>query len=213
MEFAPDLAISGQAISHSKGEHGNALREALRGQLPLTEDDIVLTLSAIKNGQARVTAPGRTNRGTPSIIQTVPVNGYTLYTEEINKKSWSDVSDLISHSMWKAPTLATAAASGTSPVALPKRQSQVLSSYSITQNGKTSTANFVADKNGNAVPLYYEEINGRPYRDTQNGGLAFLSADRSVANAALTRGGITQAYAIMTSRKNSQNRKHHDRYD
>ncbi len=173
------------------------MREALRGQLPLTEDDIVLTLSAIKNGQARVYAPGHTKAGKPSIIQSVPINGYTLYTEEISKKSKDGVSDLIGHTIWKAPTLPTAAGSGTSPVPLPRRQSAMLSKYSISQNGKKSTVQFVAGKDGKAAQLYYEDNNGAFNKDHLLGGLILLSGDSTVIDNASDGGTTVQGYALM----------------
>lgn len=144
-----------------------------------------------------MTAPSKTLRGTPSIIQTIPVNGYTLYAEEISHVSKEHPADLLGHTMWKAPTLATAAASGTSPVTLPKRQRSVLSTYSISNNGKKSTRSFVSDQNGNAVPLYYENYNGTPMWDNLNGGLIFLSAMRDVAYQNSQTGNISTGYAMI----------------
>lgn len=66
-----------------------------------------------------------------------------MYAEEIVKSlGQNQPSDLIGHTMYKAPTLSTAAVPGTSPGTLPKRQSLVLCNYYIPNNTVLSRGNF-----------------------------------------------------------------------
>ena len=57
-------------------------------------------------------------------------------------------SDSIGHTMYKAPTLSTAAALATSARTLPKRQSMVLCEYYTANSNNLSRGYFIADKNG-----------------------------------------------------------------
>ena len=75
------------------------------------------------------------------------VNGYTLYAEEIKKPLGKNLpNDLIGHTMYKAPTLATAAFYATSARALPRRQSQVLCNYSIPNTEWGKRGNYIGRK-------------------------------------------------------------------
>lgn len=180
---------TGEAIRHALSEHKNTVHEALRAQLPLTEEDIGRTMTALKNGRARVFAPSQTSRGTPSILQFVQINGYTLYAEEIlQPKKKNGVQNLMNHTMYKAPTLSTAASLPTSGKAQPKRQGGVLYESSISKDGQKSRVTFVADKNGNPALLYYAEKDGFPVRNAQDGGLILASSDRNVVKAAMPDG-------------------------
>ncbi len=173
--------FSDDGIKHSLAEHGDLLREALRAQLPMTPTDIARHLSAVKNNKyPKDVLASRTNRGNASIVTIYEVNGYTLYAEEIKKPLGQNApSDLIGHTMYKAPTLATAAALTTSARALPKRQSMVLCEYHTTNSNNLSRGNFVADTNGNPAKLYYVHQNNNPKVDTVLGGLIALSSDSS----------------------------------
>ena len=79
--------------------------------------------------------------------------------------------------MYKAPTLSTAAVPGTSPGTLPKRQSLVLCNYYIPNNTVLSRGNFVSDKNGNPVELFYLTEKQVAKVDRLQGGLIALSSD------------------------------------
>ena len=142
--------FSDAAIRHILSEHGDFLREGLRAQLPMRKVDIVRHLSAIKDNKTpNNIKPTRTAQGNPSILTPYEVNGYTLYAEEITKSLGRNLpSDLIGHTMYKAPTLSTAAFYTTSAQTQPKRQGQVLCNYSIPNSTHLSTGNFIADKNG-----------------------------------------------------------------
>ena len=170
--------FSNTMIKHALKEHGDFLREGLRAQLPINEKDIARHLSAIKdNKMPSNIKPTKTKRGNPSIVTSYEVNGYTLYAEEIIKSlSNNKPSDLIGHTMYKAPTLATAAALATSARALPKRQSIVLCEYNTPNSNNLSTANFVSDENGNPAELNYIVVNNTPKADTLLGGLIALSS-------------------------------------
>ncbi|MBQ5320553.1 MAG: hypothetical protein J6K88_00595 [Oscillospiraceae bacterium] len=170
--------FSNAMIKHALKEHGDFLREGLRAQLPINEKDIARHLSAIKdNKMPSNIKPTKTKRGNSSIVTSYKVNGYTLYAEEIIKPLGKNKpSDLIGYTMYKAPTLATAAALATSARALPKRQSSVLCNYYMPNNTGLSTANFVADENGNPAELSYIVSNNGPKVDTLLGGLIALSS-------------------------------------
>ena len=84
---------------------------------------------------------------------------YTLYAEEITKPLGRNLpNDLIGHTMYKAPTLATAAALATSARALPRRQSEVLCEYYMPNSTDLSTGNFISDNNGICVVNRYEPL-------------------------------------------------------
>ena len=171
--------VSNAAIRHTISEHGDFLREALRAQLPMTPNDIARHLSAVKNNKNPSNIiPSNTKRGTPSIITAYEVNGYTLYAEEIKKSLGQNTpSDLIGHTMYKAPTLATAAALATSTRTLPKRQSMVLRDYYTTDATDLSSGNFITDINGNPAKLYFAKQNNTPKSDQLSGALIALSSD------------------------------------
>ena len=186
--------FSDTAIRHIIAEHGDFLREGLRAQLPMTLTDIARHLSAIKDNKNPSSIKAtRTKRGFPSVLTSYEVNGYTLYAEEITKPlGQNKPNDLIGHTMYKAPTLATAAALATSARALPKRQSEVLCEYYMPNSTDLSMGNFVADKNGNPVQLYFVSKNNSPKADVLLGGLIPLSSDS--ANFTDKSGQITQGY-------------------
>lgn len=76
------------------------------------------------------------------------------YAEEIKKPLGENLSnDLIGHTMYKAPTLATAAFYITGVQTQPKRQSMVLCKYNTQNNTNLSKANFVTDENGKIVTV------------------------------------------------------------
>ncbi len=121
-------------------------------------EDIARHLSAVKdNKKPSRTTPTKTKEGTPSILTSFEVNGYTLYAEEIIRPLGKNLpSDLIGHTMYKAPTLPSAAFYTTSSVQTqPKRQSMVLRHYYTPKGNNLSRGNFVADSNGNPALLYY----------------------------------------------------------
>ena len=188
--------FSDTAIRHIMSEHGDFLREGLRAQLPMRKEDIARHLSAIKeNKMPSSIKPTRTSRGNPSILTSYEVNGYTLYAEEITKSLGKNLpSDLIGHTMYKAPTLATAAAPATSAGVLPRRQDQVLCNYNMPNNGNLSRGNFVADKNGRPVLLHYVSKKGSPNVDILHGGLIALSSDES--NLTDQSGIVEQGYVL-----------------
>ena len=63
-----------------------------------------------------------------------------LYAEEIKKSLGKNIpSDLIGHTMYKAPTMSTASSYTTSMYAPPKRQSQVLYNYYMPKSNKMSS--------------------------------------------------------------------------
>ena len=154
--------FSDTAIRHIIAEHGDFLREGLRAQLPMTLTDIARHLSAIKDNKNPSSIKAtKTKQGNPSILTSYEVNGYTLYAEEITKPlGQNKPNDLIGHTMYKAPTLSTAAFYTTSVQTQPKRQSEVLCEYYMPNSTDLSMGNFVADKNGNPVQLYFVSKNG-----------------------------------------------------
>ena len=169
------------AVRHIINEHGDFLREGLRAQLPMSLEDIARHFSAVKdNKKPTTTKPSRTKRGNPSILTSYEVNGYTLYAEEITKPLGKNLpSDLIGHTMYKAPTLATAAFYTTSVQTQPKRQSTVLCDYYSTKSKNLSRGNFVADANGSPALLSYTSLNGSAKQDASAGGLIALSSDKT----------------------------------
>ncbi len=173
--------FSNHAIKHVMAEHGDFLREGLRAQLPMTLEDISRHLSALKNDKYPSTVKAsRTKQGQPSIITSYAVNGYTLYAEEIKESLGNNTpSDLIGHTMYKAPTLSTAAFYATSAQTQPKRQSMVLCSYYIPNSTDLSTGNFISDKNGNPTPLNYIIENGTAKQNENLSGLIAMSSDSS----------------------------------
>lgn len=182
--------ISDNAIRHMMAEHGDFLRESLRAQLPLKENDIARTLSAIKDNRVPKSLDhSRTRRGNPSIITSFEINGYTLYAEEITRSLSKNLpSDLIGHTMYKAPTLATAAVSTTSVATLPKRQSEVLCDYYMPKSSNMSSDYFVSDKNGKPALLTFPEKQGVPVSDLLNGGLIALSSNSNNLSGNLSQG-------------------------
>ncbi len=171
--------FSDTMVKHALKEHGDFLREGLRAQLPITENDIARHLSAIKdNKRPSNIAPTRTKRGNPSIVTSYEINGYTLFAEEITKSPGNNLpSDLVGHTMYKAPTLATAAALATSARALPKRQSMVLCEYNTSNSDNLSRGEFIADKNGDPAKLIFIKEGKNPKADMVLGGLIALSSD------------------------------------
>lgn len=186
--------FSGTAIKHIISEHGDFLREGLRAQLPMTPTDIARHLSAIKDNKAPSTMkPTKTAQGNPSILTSYEVNGYTLYAEEITKPLGKNLpSDLVGHTMYKAPTLSTAAFYATSAQTQPKRQSQVLYKYYTPSGSNLSIANFVTDEKGEAAKLYFVSANGVAKQDPRSAGLIALSSDSS--NFTDKSGNIEQGY-------------------
>lgn len=151
-------------------------------------------LSAIKSNKKPSTFKATiTGRGTPSVLSSYEVNGYTLYAEEITKSLGKNLpSDLIGHTMYKAPTLATAISSTTSVKAPPKRQSTVLCDYYSTKSKNLSRGNFVADSNGSPALLSYMSLNGSAKQAANVGGLIALSSDKS--NFTDKVGNVEQGY-------------------
>lgn len=186
--------FSGNAIKHIISEHGDFLREGLRAQLPMNIDDVARHMSAIKDNKKPSTIKAaRTKRGTPSILTSYEVNGYTLYAEEITKSLGKNLpSDLIGHTMYKAPTLATAAFYATSAQTQPKRQSMVLCTYYTPNSTDLSRGNFVADSKGAPAMLKYMSLNGVAKQDPRASGLIALSSDES--NFTDKVGGVEQGY-------------------
>lgn len=182
--------VSDAAIRHMMAEHSDFLRESLRAQLPLKETDIARTLSAIKDNRVPKSLDhSRTKRGNPSIITSFEINGYTLYAEEITRSLGKNLpSDLIGHTMYKAPTLATAAVSTTSVATLPRRQSEVLCNYYMPKSSNMSSDYFVSDKNGEPALLTFPENQGVPVSDLLNGGLIALSSDANNLSGNLSQG-------------------------
>ena len=173
--------FSDDAIRHIIKEHGDFLREGLRAQLPMTPTDIARHLSAIKaNKEPSNIKPTKTKQGNPSILTSYEVNGYTLYAEELKKPLGQNLpSDLIGHTMYKAPTLSTAAFYTTSVQTQPKRQSVVLCEYNTPNSTILSRGNFVADANGLPALLNYIVQNGSAKQDARVSGLIALSSDSS----------------------------------
>lgn len=171
--------FSDNTIKHIVREHGDFLREGLRAQLPMTAEDIARHLSAVKDNKVpSSTKVSKTNRGTPSILTSYEVNGYTLYAEEIKKSPGKNLpSDLIGHTMYKAPTLATAAALATSARTLPKRQSVVLCNYYTPNSTVLSTGNFIKNKNNSPALLNFIVEKGVPKSDQLLGALIAMSSD------------------------------------
>jgi len=165
-------------IRHAKNTHSDIMLEALRAQLPITEDDIVATLSAVANGQAYIVAPTHSLDGDESILQEVQVNGYTLYAEEIVRQVKEKPSNLEGRTIYKTPTKTTAQSLGTSPKGLPKGLSGA-SDNSIHQNVNLSIDNFLLDATGEKQTLYAAVKSGTPVSVKAVGSLIFLSADKS----------------------------------
>ena len=148
----------------------------------MTEDDIVATLSAIANGQARIVAPTYTALGQESILQEVPVNGYTLYAEEIIRTGKEKPSNLEGRTIYKTPTKTTALRLGTSPSVLPRNLGGA-STNSIHENINLSTGNILLNNAGVEQDLYVAVVNGYPVSESGTNGLIFLSADKSNIDA------------------------------
>lgn len=183
-------------VRHALSEHGDFLREGLRGQLPITENDIARTLSAIKdNKNPSGIKATKTKRGDPSIVTSFMINGYTIYAEELVDQGWNgSAKSLNGNTMYKAPTLTTAAVSATSAATLPKRKSLVLQGQYITSNGNLSTANFVADEKNGFAKLKYAVKDGTPIADRYAGGLIVLSSDEN--NLTEKGEGIEEGYVL-----------------
>ena len=186
--------FSDNAIKHIIREHGDFLREGLRAQLPMTITDIARHLSAIKDNKVpSSTKASKTKEGRPSILTSYEVNGYTLYAEEIKKPLGKNLpSDLIGHTMYKAPTLPTAAALTTSARTLPKRQSVVLCNYYTPNSTHVSTGNFIKDNNNFPANLRFLVANGAPKSDQILGSLIALSSNDS--NFTDKSGKVEQGY-------------------
>ncbi len=154
--------FSDNAVKHIIKEHGDFLREGLRAQLPMIITDIARHLSTVKaNKIPTSTKASKTSRGAPSILTSYEVNGYTLYAEEIKKSLGKNLpSDLIGHTMYKAPTLATAAFNATSAQTQPKRQSVVLCNYHTPAHNTLSTGNFIQNSEGLPAQLNYISVHG-----------------------------------------------------
>lgn len=186
--------FSDYAVKHIIREHGDFLREGLRAQLPMTIKDIARHLSAVKaNKVPASTKASKTKEGRPSILTSYQINGYTLYAEEIKKSPGKNLpSDLIGHTMYKAPTLPTAAFNATSARTQPKRQSVVLCNYYTSNSTNLSTGNFIQNSNGLPGQLNYISVNGGAKQDSRSGGLIALSSNAS--NFTDTAGTIEQGY-------------------
>lgn len=165
-------------INHALKEHGDFLVEGLRGQLPITNDDVARNLTAIRqNKKPSLTISSKTRMGNASILTVYKVNGYTLYAEEILRPSENNkVGNLIGHTMYKAPTLSTAAFNTTSVVTQPERQGTVLCEYNNTRKNGLSRGNFISDKAGNPAALKYV-ITERGIDFDVRSGLIALSSD------------------------------------
>jgi hypothetical protein len=181
-------------VRHIIKEHGDFLREGLRAQLPMSPVDIARHLSAVKdNKKPSKTIPTKTKEGRPSILTAFEVNGYTLYAEEIIKPLGKNLpSDLIGHTMYKAPTLPSAAFNATSAQTQPRRQSMVLCKYYTTKSNGLSIGNFIADSNGKPAALSYVSVNGSAKQDSRASGLIALSSDKS--NFTDKTGKVEQGY-------------------
>lgn len=165
-------------INHALKEHGDFLVEGLRGQLPIANDDVARNLTAIRqNKKPSLTISSKTRTGNASILTVYKVNGYTLYAEEILRPSENNkVGNLIGHTMYKAPTLSTAAFNTTSVVTQPERQGTVLCEYNNTRKNGLSRGNFISDKAGNPAALKYV-ITERGIDFDARSGLIALSSD------------------------------------
>ena len=165
-------------INHALKEHGDFLVEGLRGQLPIINDDVARNLTAIRqNKKSSLTISSKTRMGNASILTVYKVNGYTLYAEEILRPSENNkVGNLIGHTMYKAPTLSTAAFNTTSVVTQPERQGTVLCEYNNTRKNGLSRGNFISDKAGNPAALKYV-ITERGIDFDVRSGLIALSSD------------------------------------
>lgn len=114
----------------------------------------------------------------PSILTSYKVNGYTLYAEKITKSlGKNSPSDLIGHTMYKAPILSTAAFYTTSVQTQPKWHSEMLCKHYMPNSTKLSIANSVSDENGTPALLNYIVKNGSAKQDTRLSGLIALSSD------------------------------------
>lgn len=197
--------FSDNAIRHMLSEHGNFLREALRAQLPITEDDIARTLSAIKDGVLnKKMTPTKTREGLPSILSSFEINGYTLYAEEITKPLGKNLpNDLVGHTMYKAPTLPTAAGVTTSVKPLPRRQSEVLCNYYMSKNSKKSSGNFIADTNNEPALLnFLVDDSNNAVSDGVVGGLIPLSSNASNLNGKTSEGYVRCKKPFIITDKN-----------
>ena len=188
--------FSDTAIRHIISVHGDFLIEGLRAQLPMRPEDIARHLSATKSNKKPSSMKAtRTGRGNPSILTSYEVNGYTLYAEEITRPLGKNLpSDLIGHTMYKAPTLATEHFYATSAKTQPKRQSTVLCDYYSTNRKNLSRGNFVSDANGSPALLNYMSLNGSAKQDARASGLIALSSDKS--NFTDKVGSIEQGYVL-----------------
>lgn len=103
---------------------------------------------------------------------------------------------LIGHTMYKAPTLSTAAGRATSALPLPKRQSEVLyMKKHTTDETDLSSISFVADKSGVAAKLYFQEVNSIPVNGLKNKN---RQAKGTYAMACLLKSGDRDVVAIVT---------------
>ncbi|MBO5454716.1 MAG: hypothetical protein J6A69_12265 [Clostridia bacterium] len=102
-----ERTVSERYIAHAYNEHSNPIKEALRGQLALTKEDIKTAIEKLSKGESRVVQDTYTTKGQPSVLSEIQINGYSYYAEEILKDSF----DL--RTIYKAPTPTRANVPGT----------------------------------------------------------------------------------------------------
>ncbi len=147
--------FSQRYVRHVMNQHGNALIEALSGQLVMDPDAIKIALSELRNGNGRIVGRGFSARGMPTIRTRIPVNGYALYIEEpIDQPSGTS---LQGRTMYKVPASTTALnrANRTSPYSIPQRRG---AAPSTSIDGKDRIVNgYLTSGDGKTTELYVQK--------------------------------------------------------
>lgn len=187
-------SFSGEYVRHILNEHGNALLEMLRGQMYMSRDSIKIALSQLQEGKGRIIRGTFTERGLPSVLTEIPVNGYTLYAEEPLELQAG--TELEGRTMYMTPTSTTALKWNYS-TSIPQRRGGA--SYSSI-SGKDRIVNKVlSGKDGKPTALYFAEENGTPFAARETYGAVLMCTDKKAAKTVSKKKLATRSGYAMVS--------------
>ncbi len=175
--------FSSEYVRHVIKQHGNPFIEALRGQLHMDGDAIKIALSNLREGKGQIIKGTYSERGMPTILTEIPINGYTLYAEEPLQDL--NATSVEGRTMYMTST-STRALIQNKSANIPQRKSgghrNIISSKDRIVNG------FLADSNEEASVLYYPEENHAAFTNKSLFGLYVLTTDKTILTDYIAKG-------------------------
>lgn len=89
LDLQPGLihSVDSHAIAHIIKNHGNAKTEALRGQLPITAEDVAMIPEIIRSPDTQISYAGKNAQGLDVIQYTKRIDGDVIVFEEVRNKT------------------------------------------------------------------------------------------------------------------------------